>query len=389
MENHFEELLEQSFNVQNVNPGAIVTGVLLRKDPHEFLVDIGYKSEGVVTQRNMDRVAPDYLEQLQVGDELPVYVLQSEDDDGYVVLSLNKAVLEQDWEKAKEAFEAGETFDSEVVTSNKGGVIAYYRSVRGFIPGSQLISSSSNRDAATPWSDVIGKTLSLKIIEVDRRRNRLIISERAAVEQLKQERKEVLLAELKEGETRSGRVVGLADFGAFVDLGGAEGLVHLSELAWVQVHHPSEVVSLGDEVEVYVLDIDTEKQRIGLSIKRLQPEPWSQAAEIYEVGQLVDGTVTKLTDFGAFARIDNQLDGLIHISELSDKNVNHPREIVQEGDELQLRIISINPERRRLGLSLKQVTDPEESWSDVEEETASVVESSESVELEVEPEAQV
>jgi small subunit ribosomal protein S1 len=362
------ELLELSQDIKPPRKGATVKGIVVSINPGEILIDIGFKSEGIVTSRNMDRVDPTYLESIKVGDEIPVYILHTEDADGYVVLSLNKAVLEQDWELAQQAFEAGEIFDAEIVASNKGGVIAYYRSVRGFVPGSQLVSGRSSNDANDPWRSMVGHTLSQQIIEVDRRRNRLILSERAAVEKIRQAQKEVLLDKLTEGETRTGKVVGLADFGAFVDLGGAEGLIHLSELAWVQINHPNEVVAMGDELDVYILDVDRDRQRIGLSLKRLQPEPWSQAPDIFEVGQLVKGTITKLTNFGAFARIDNMLDGLIHISELTSRHITHPREVVNENDEVELRIISIDPDRRRLGLSLKQVTEPVAEWYEYEGE---------------------
>jgi small subunit ribosomal protein S1 len=202
--------------------------------------------------------------------------------------------------------------------------------------------------------------MQLKVIEIDRSRNRLILSERAAMREWRRQHKEQLLAELQEGDIRTGEVISICDFGAFVDLGGADGLVHLSELSWRRVAHPSEVVQVGDEVEVYVINVDRDRKRIGLSLKRLGPDPWSVVAERYHVGQLVEGTITKLVKFGAFARIfDDDIEGLIHLSELSEERISHPREVVQEGDVRTLRIIRIDPEQRRIGLSLKRVASSE------------------------------
>jgi small subunit ribosomal protein S1 len=200
---------------------------------------------------------------------------------------------------------------------------------------------------------MIGQNLSLKVIEIDRRRNRLIFSERAATEEQRSKQKEKLLSSLTEGDVLTGRVTSLADFGAFVDLGGADGLIHLSELSWSRVSHPSDRLQVGDEIEVYVLNIDTERQRIGLSLKRLQPEPWSQVLDQYEIGQIVDARITKLANFGAFAQI-GEIEGLIHLSEMTGTNITHPREVVKEGDQVSVKIVRIDPDRRRMGLSLKQ-----------------------------------
>ena len=208
-------------------------------------------------------------------------------------------------------------------------------------------------DKEEQWDHMIDQKLRLKIIELDRRRNRLILSERAAVEEWRKQQKEKLLNDLNEGDVLTGRVTSLADFGAFVDLGGADGLIHLSELSWSRVSHPRDLLQVGDELEVYVLNIDIERQRIGLSLKRLQQEPWSQVLDTYEIGQVVDARITKLTNFGAFAQIGD-VEGLIHLSELADSNITHPRDVVKEGDEVSVKIIRIDPDRRRIALSLKQ-----------------------------------
>lgn len=362
------ELLESSMELQTIEKGTIIRGTVVSISDNELLVNVRSKYEGIVKAKDLERVDPEYLAEIKVGDEIPVYVVHLADDEGYVILSLNKAVVERDWEKAQKLFTAGEILEREVISTNKGGLIVAFGSVRGFVPGSQLDSAHvGHADKTGQWNHMIGKKLSLKIIEVDRRRNRLILSERAAQEELRQQQKQEMLFDLAEGQViKGGRITSLADFGAFVDLGGAEGLIHLSELAWTQVSHPRDVLKVGDQVDVYVLNIDQERQRIGLSLKRLQPEPWSLALENYQPGQIVNAVITKLTNFGAFARIDNTLEGLIHISELSQKQVTHPREVVNEGDEVQVRIISIEPNRRRMGLSMKQASE-EEAWSEGDE----------------------
>lgn len=360
-----EELLEESYAYRAFQRGDILEGVIVSASPTEILIDIGSKTEGLVSSRELERMGPEAIEKLKVGDEVPVYVLNPEDKNGNVILSLARAQLGKDWQAAQEIFEAGECFETTVSGYNKGGLIVRLGKVRGFVPASQLVSpyqrsqgeSQSNEEC---WARMVGQPLRLKIIELDRRRNRLILSERAAMREWRRQQKEQLLNELQEGDIRQGRVSSLCNFGAFIDLGGTDGLVHLSELAWGRVSHSKEVLRVGDEVDVYVLNVDREKRRIGLSIKRLQPEPWSLVPEKYSVGQLVQGIITKLTNFGAFARLDNdEIEGLIHISELSEDPIAHPKEVVKEGDVVTLRIIRIDADRRRMGLSLKRVEEGE------------------------------
>jgi small subunit ribosomal protein S1 len=349
------ELLEQAYDIKAVRRGEILMGTIVSITPHEILVDIRAKSEGIIAGREMERLSPENLAALHVGDEVPVYVVKPEDEEGNTILSLARAQAEKDWLAAQKLHESGETYEGVVVGHNKGGLIVHFGQVRGFVPGSQLVSDQRSGSAGKEgqWSHMVGQRLRLKIIEIDRRRNRLILSERAAAEEWRRKQKEKLLDDLKEGDVLKGRVTSLADFGAFVDLGGADGLIHLSELSWLRVSHPRDVLRVGDEVEVYVLNIDPDRQRIGLSLKRLQPEPWSQVLDKYEIGQIVDVTITKLANFGAFAQIDD-IEGLIHLSELTDANITHPREVVKEGDQVSVKIIRIDPERRRIGLSLKQ-----------------------------------
>jgi small subunit ribosomal protein S1 len=233
--------------------------------------------------------------------------------------------------------------------------------LRGFIPASQLSRKHQGSQKLQPeerWSRLVGTPINVKIIEINRKRKRLILSERAALRQWREAQKERLLEELREGEVRSGEVSSLSDFGAFVDLGGADGLVHLSELSWNRSAKPADILEVGQEVEVYVLGVNREKKRIALSLKRLEPEPWSTVESRYYVGQLVEGTITRLTNFGAFALVNDEIEGLIHISELSSQRINHPQEVVQEGEKHVMRIIRIDPQRRRMGLSLVRVSDP-------------------------------
>jgi small subunit ribosomal protein S1 len=354
-----DAMLEEDYGFRALRRGQIVEGYIVQISPSEILVDVGSKSEGVVMSREIDRLGPDGLAKMHEGDSILVYVVSPEDKNGNVVLSLSRAQMERDWREAQEIYDAGTIFEGSVAGFNKGGLIVRVGKVRGFVPASQIVSSRQRRKGTSGeefLSSLVGQNLQLKIIEIDRTRNRLILSERAAQRELRKQQKEQLLAELQEGDVRTGEVISLCDFGAFVDLGGADGLVHLSELSWRRVSHPSEVLEVGDEVEVYVLNVDRDRKRIGLSLKRLEPDPWSLIAEKYHIDQLVEGTITMLVKFGAFARIfDDDVEGLIHLSELSDERIAHPREVVQEGDVRTLRIIRIDADRRRIGLSLKRV----------------------------------
>jgi small subunit ribosomal protein S1 len=359
--------LDSEYAYRTPRHGDILQGTIMQVTPNEIFIDVGTKSEGIVSGREMERMDPELRESLTVGQEVLAYVIRPEDQDGNVVLSLTRAQMETDWRKAEELYAAEEIFEGQVAGHNKGGLIVRIGRVRGFVPSSQLVSvrrrrseESENEEGDDPeLVKLVGKSLRFKIIELDRRRNRLILSERAAVREWRREQKEKLLSELEENQVRTGVVSSICDFGAFVDLGGADGLVHLSEISWGRVAHPREVLNVGDEVEVYILHIDHERRRIALSLKRLQPEPWSQIDERYEIGQLVEGTITKITNFGAFARLDGDIEGLIHISELSDQRIGHPREVVQEGQTLGLRVIRIDSARKRIGLSLRRVSDTE------------------------------
>lgn len=356
------ELLEQEFSHVIPQHGETLEGTIVEINSNEIVVDIGCKSEGIVPARDLDRMDPEILEELAVGDTVFVYVVRSQDQSGNSILSLSRALMETDWQKASEMFEAEEVFEGTVSSCNRGGVIVRVGRVRGFVPASQIASvrlsrSDSEEERIERLSELVNQNFMFKIIELDRRRNRLILSERAAMREWRQDQKDRLIDELEEGETRKGTVSSLCDFGAFVDLGGADGLIHLSELSWSRVGHPREVLKVGQEVEVYVLGVDRDRKRIALSLKRLKAEPWTTVEERYEIGQLVKATVTKITDFGAFARLDEEIEGLIHISELSEDRIGHPNEVVSEGQELELRIIRIDAARQRMGLSLRRVNE--------------------------------
>ncbi|HEX5993476.1 MAG TPA: 30S ribosomal protein S1 [Thermomicrobiales bacterium] len=352
-------LNDPSHDYKSLKYGDVMDGVIMHLDREEILVDIGSKSEGIVPSREYSSLSPDERQALSVGDTILVFVVQPENAEGHAVVSIDRARQEKSWRRLQELHEANEVIEAEVTNYNKGGLLVNLDGVRGFVPASQ-VTEIRGGDEASKQADMarlIGSSLPLKVIEINRHRNRLILSERQAVQERRDVMKERLIDELSEGEVRKGRVSSICDFGAFVDIGGADGLVHLSELSWSRVRHPSEVLRVGQEVDVYVLGINAQEKKIALSIKRTQAEPWSRVAAAYEVGQLVRGTVTQLANFGAFARIEDGIEGLIHVSELVDDRVSHPKQVVSEGDDLLLRIIRIDPQRRRMGLSLRRALD--------------------------------
>ncbi len=358
--NEMEALLAASTTPINIKRGDVVDGVIVRIDQDEILVDIGLKSEGVLSTKELPASGDWSFENLHLNDKVLVYVIQPETPDGHALLSLKRANAERQWRVAEEQYKNNELLQARVIDYNKGGLIVDVASIRGFVPISQILNlkreevaqGGDNQETAAKLASMKDKVLQLKIIEINRARNRLILSERLANQEWRQRRREELLDELKPGEVRTGIVSNLANFGAFVDLGGADGLVHISQLAWSRVNHPSEVLKVGQEVEVQVLSVDKEKKKIALSIKRAEVDPWTTVEQRYFPGQVVTGTITKIAPFGAFARIEDGIEGLIHQSELAPGM--DPRSNLREGQELQLRILRIDAERRRLGLSLRQ-----------------------------------
>lgn len=352
-------LSDPSHGYKTLKYGDVLEGTIMHVDRDEILVDIGSKAEGIVPSKEYSSLSSEEKEQLEVGDTLLVFVVQAENNEGHPVVSIDRAKQEKSWRKLQEIHEANDIIEAEVVNYNKGGLLVNLDGVRGFVPASQ-VSEIRGGDESSKQADMarlIGTKLPLKVIEINRHRNRLILSERQAVQERRDAMKENLIKELTEGEVRTGKVSSICDFGAFVDIGGADGLVHLSELSWSRVRHPNELLKIGQEVQVYVLGINPTEKKIALSIKRTQAEPWSRVENSYEVGQLVRGTVTQLANFGAFARIEDGIEGLIHVSELADERIQHPKQVVQEGQDLILRIIRIDPQRRRMGLSLRRALD--------------------------------
>ena len=359
-----EELLaEQDSDIKSFKHGDVVEGAVVRIDKDEILVDIGAKSEGVVSNRELYGRHAESQPQLAIGDVVLVYVLQPESQEGHAVLSLRRAGLERKWRSMQEQFEAGVIIEAPVIDHNKGGLIVDC-GIRGFVPISQIVDfprrpqNDQPRDAAQEIAEklmpFVGRKLRLKILEVNRKANRLILSEKVALYEERREKRDELFSSLQVGQKVTGHVRSIAPFGVFVDLGGIDGLVHKSELSWNKVNNPEGGYRVGEEVEAEVIDINHERGRISLSIRRLQPDPWHSTVADFNVGDIIDGTVTKLVNFGAFVRVRDGLEGLIHISELSNARVAHPGDVVHEGQSLKLRIISLDSERHRLGLSLKQ-----------------------------------
>jgi len=363
-------LAQEGLGLGNIpERGDIRTGVITAITSNEILIDVQSKADGLIAGRELDGINPQTLKGFQVGEDILVYVLEPEDNNGHVVLSYTRAQEEKDWEKVESSLETGEAITTFVEGYNKGGLLVPVGQLRGFVPGS-LVSVFREGDGGSPedrWSEAIGKEITLKVIEVDRSRQRLILSERDAIGETREAIKDQLLDNLAVGDRVSGYVSSLADFGAFVNIQGVDGLVHLSELSWDHVDHPSDLVKVGQELEVEVISIDEDKRRIGLSMRRLLDNPWIEKAEEIKEGQLIQGTITNLTDFGAFARIENtDLEGLIHISELSMERVGHPSEVVSVGETLALRVISLDMERHRIGLSLEKVDSDEFAEIDLE-----------------------
>lgn len=362
-QNSMESLLEeQGLGLDFPKQGEIRTGVIATLGDNEILVSVGTKSEGIIAGKELESIPTEERAAFHVGLEIPVYVITPEDQNGNVVLSYLRAREQRDWEEAEALKTSGDAFDSKIIGYNKGGLLVPLGKLRGFVPASQIsMVRRASLTGDTPeqrWGKMVGEAISTTVIEVDRERRRLILSERQALQETRETLKDRLLDGLGEGDVRLGRVTSVADFGAFVNIDGADGLVHLSEISWERIQHPSQVLRVGQEVKVRVISIDRDRKRIGLSIRQLEKDPWLQKVERLREGQLVQGEITHLTKFGAFARLDEDLEGLIHVSEISEQRISHPKEAVKEGDTVTLRIIKIDPERRRIGLSMRKVDSP-------------------------------
>ena len=359
------EYLAQSERYDPPKRDQLVTGRIAAISDREILVDLGAKSEGVVPSKDLEKLPRDYRAGLAVGMEVDARVITPEDRNGNIVLSLASAINEKDWRFAEELNAKQEAYESQIAGFNKGGVIVKVGRLRGFVPASQLNLSHQRMmgdDSLPPeqrYQRLVGQKTYVKVIEIDRERNRLILSERAAAKEARAAQKDRLLSEIDIGSVVEGEVSSIKDFGVFVDLGGADGMIHLSELSHQRVKHPSEVLKEGDRVTVKVISIDRDSGRIGLSLKSMQADPWEDLDKRYKTGQLVEAEVIKVhPKHGAFARLkdDEAIEGLIPLSELSDKPINSPREAVREGQMVTLRVMRVEPEQRRIALSLKRVT---------------------------------
>lgn len=353
----FQELLESTFNYAPPRRGEIRNAIILQIDEREIIVDMGTKRDGIVPFQDVERLDPAFYQTLEVGGTVPVYVLNPRDQDDNLIVSINMGLQQYDWEKARQLLESEDVVDVVVTGHNRGGILVRWNRLEGFIPSSHMVSVSYSADRRDSFDDLRNEGLVVKVIEVDQDRRRLIFSEREAQKEWRAQQKARLLAELSEGDRVRGTVTGLRDFGAFVNLGGADGLIHVSELAWHRVDHPRDILSVGDEIEVYVLNLDRETNRIALSRKRLLNDPWDDAAERYHEGQLVNGTVTNVVDFGAFVALDDGLEGLLHLSEMGDGSLTEPYSYVKKGDELSLRISHLEPEKRRVGFTQRWGTE--------------------------------
>jgi len=338
--------------IKDFNDGDIVEGTIVKVDRDEVLLDIGYKTEGVIPSRELSiKHDVDPSEVVSVGDEIEALVLQKEDKEGRLILSKKRAQYERAWGTIEEKKERDEVVEGTVIEVVKGGLIIDI-GLRGFLPAS-LVEMRRVRDLQ-PY---VGKTLEAKIIELDKNRNNVVLSRRAFLEQTQSEVRSDFLNKLAKGQVRNGVVSSIVNFGAFIDLGGVDGLVHVSELSWKHIDHPSEVVEVGQEVTVEVLDIDLDRERVSLSLKATQEDPWRQFARTHQLGQVVPGKVTKLVPFGAFVRVQDGIEGLVHISELAERHVEIPEQVVNVGDSLLVKVIDIDLERRRISLSLKQANE--------------------------------
>jgi small subunit ribosomal protein S1 len=330
----------------------VVTGKVVRIDKDEVLVDIGYKSEGVIPSHELSiRKSVDASEEVELGEEVDALVLTKEDQDGRLILSKKRARFEKAWRRIEGAAESGEPVEGTVIEVVKGGLIIDL-GVRGFLPASLVdIRRVQNLD------DFLGQKIECKVIELNRSRNNVVLSRRAVLEEERKEVRQQILDRLQPGQVVEGAISNIVDFGAFVDLDGIDGLIHISELSWSHVNHPSEILNIGDVVPVKVLDIDRERQRISLGLKQTQEDPWQRVMDTYNVGDVLEGKVTKVVSFGAFVEILDGVEGLVHISELAQHHVENPREVVNQGDTVKVRILEIDSERRRLSLSVKRVED--------------------------------
>jgi len=329
----------------------IVKGTVVKIDPTGVLVDIGYKAEGLILPEEIsEKGAGGEEEALKVGDKIDVYIENLENKEGYVVLSKKRADYELKWRKAYEAYKNRKVLEAKVTGVVKGGLIVDCEGIKGFIPASQVAKKTD-----VSLEQFTGQILPIKIIHIDRRQGKIVLSHKLAAGEKQKYQIDKIFDGIEVGQVRRGIVTSIKSFGAFVDIGGVEGLIHITELSWKRVNHPSEVLKIGDEIDVFVLGVDNVKKKIALGLKELQPDPWVQAEELYKAGDVVKGKVTRLIKFGAFVELEKGLEGLVHISELSAKPVHKPEDAVKEGDEVMVKILRVLPEEQKIGLSIKEI----------------------------------
>ncbi len=358
MEQDWSSLLDE-YDYARPQRGELRDGMIMQiEDNTGVLVSIGTKREGLIPWGDARQMGDEYISGLRVGDVIQVYVQDPESRDGDLILSLTMVQVARDWEEARRLQHESEIVRCKVIGFNKGGLLVQYNRIRGFVPASQ-VAQLHGRTAADERQQalqrMVNQEIPLKVIEVDRERNRLVFSERSATQEWRKAQKHRLLTELQAGDVLTGRVSQLTNFGAFIDLGGADGLAHISELSWQRVNHPREALSIGQEVKVVVVEIDRDRERIGLSLRRLQENPWETIDQRYSLGQLVSGPVTNVTPFGAFVQVEEAVEGLIHASELDADPQVQPRDVLQPGQTVTARVISLDRQRQRMGLSLRRV----------------------------------
>ena len=354
--------------------GEIVEGMVMGASADGLIIDVGTKTEAVIPQGEMLSLGVEGGARLKAGDTVKVMVLQPSSAEGHAIVSLDRARGEEGWDVLAARAETGEIFEAQVTGHNRGGILVNVEGVNAFIPLSQVDSvRRDDPEAATALAGLVGKPIRLKVIELNRKRNRVILSERAAMAEMRKGQKDRILDELQEGEIRTGRVSSITDFGVFVDLGGADGLAHMTELTWERGKKAKDLYNVGDEVQAYILKVDRETKKISLSLKRAQPEKWDSTVNRFVIGQILIGRVTKLMAFGAFVRLDGPVEGLIHISELSSRRIQHPKDVVKEGDVVPVKLVRIEKDRHRLGLSLRQARADAEAMGFIFDVNGSVV----------------
>jgi small subunit ribosomal protein S1 len=375
-----ELIVAMEASLKDFKDGDIMEGTVVKIDRDEVLVDIGYKSEGVIPSKELSiRHDVDPGEVVAVGDKIEALVLQKEDKEGRLILSKKRAQYERAWGRIEDIMTGGGTITGPVIEVVKGGLILDI-GLRGFLPAS-LVDLRRVRDLV-PF---VGTELECKIIELDRNRNNVVLSRRAFLEESQSEGRKKFLESLEKGERRRGTVSSIVNFGAFVDLGGVDGLVHVSELSWKHVDHPGEVVTVGEEVDVEVLDVDLERERVSLSLKATQEDPWKEFERMYQAGEIIDGEVTKLVPFGAFVRVAQGIEGLVHISEISEEHVEAPESVISVGEQVRVKVVDVDVPRRRISLSMKQVAGQSIAAPSPDEFQAEAAVESEVVEAEPEP----